>query len=61
MDPAHQRRGLGRALMIAALQVLRRDRYERAELAVTEENPAIHLYESLGFDTASSFPVCVYA
>jgi len=61
VDPAHQRRGLGRALMIAALQVLRRDRYERAELAVTEENPAIHLYESLGFDTASSFPVCVYA
>jgi ribosomal protein S18 acetylase RimI-like enzyme len=59
VEPTHQGQGLGRALMVAALQVLRRDRYERTELAVTDGNPAIHLYESLGFDTSSRFPVCV--
>lgn len=60
VDPAHQGHGVGRALMGAALQVLRRDRYERAELAVTEGNAgAIHLYESLGFIEVGRFPVCV--
>jgi ribosomal protein S18 acetylase RimI-like enzyme len=60
VDPAYQGRGLGRSLMAAALQVLRRDRYARAELAVTEDNAAaIHLYESLGFVDVGRFPVCV--
>lgn len=60
VDLAHQGHGLGRALMVAALQVLRRDRYERVELAVTDGNAAaIHLYESLGFHEVGRFPVCI--
>jgi len=58
--PAHQQRGLGRALMIGSLRALKDDNCERAELAVTESNfSAIRLYESLGFNEVGQFAVCV--
>ena len=57
--PAHQGKGLGRALMIGSLLALKEERYERAELAVTEGNAAICLYHSLGFIEEGKFAVCV--
>lgn len=58
--PAHQGKGLGRAMMIGSLQALKEERYERVELAVTEGNlSAIHLYDSLGFSEAGKFAVCI--
>ncbi|MHB9109997.1 MAG: GNAT family N-acetyltransferase [Armatimonadota bacterium] len=60
VSPAHQGKGLGRAMMIGSLQALKEERYERVELAVTEGNlPAIHLYDSLGFIEAGKFAVCI--
>ena len=59
--PAHQDKGVGRALMIAALRELQQARVARVELAVTVENiPARHLYESLGFTPYNDFPVCIW-
>ena len=50
MRPAHQRRGIGRALMEEALRRLYRDRTETVHLEVDSGNvPAVHLYESLEF------------
>ena len=47
--------GLGRALMVAALDVARERGCRRAELDVNEENPAaLALYESLGFGLKST-------
>lgn len=60
VTPAHQGKGLGRALMIGSLRALKAHHCERVELAVTESNlTAIHLYESLGFSNAGQFAVCV--
>jgi len=61
VDPAHQRQGLGRALMMRTLQILKADHIERVELAVTQENArAVNLYASLGFLEYGEFPVCVW-
>jgi len=58
--PAHQQKGLGRALIAGSLRVLKEDRCELVELAVTESNlSAIRLYESLGFSEVGQFAVCV--
>ena len=47
--------GLGRALMVAALDVARKRGCRRAELDVNEANPAaLGLYESLGFGRKST-------
>jgi ribosomal protein S18 acetylase RimI-like enzyme len=60
VTPAHQGRGVGRALLIDSLQTLQADRYERAELAVTAANVgAVRLYESLGFSVSGRFAVCI--
>lgn len=59
VDPAHRRRGLGRALMVGSLRVLRDERFARVELAVTAENSALRLYKSLGFLDVGQFAVCV--
>jgi ribosomal protein S18 acetylase RimI-like enzyme len=59
VDPAHQRHGLGRALLVRSLRMLRHENFERVELAVTQENaPAIRLYDALGFTDLEGFPVC---
>ncbi len=61
VDPAHQGKGLGRALMVRSLRALQHENMERVELAVTRENSrACQLYESLGFTISGDFPVCVW-
>lgn len=58
IHPAHQNRGLGRRLMSEAISEFRRLGYESASLAVTSTNePAYHLYESIGFRSIHVFPV----
>lgn len=61
VDPAHQRAGLGRALMTRSLAILQKRYFDQVELAVTMQNTgALHLYQSLGFVETGRFPVCVY-
>lgn len=50
VTPGHQRRGLGRALTVAALNVLAQQGYAEVELTVDAVNTAaVQLYESLDF------------
>ena len=52
VHPDVQGRGVGRQLMVAAMQAARAAGVERLELGVRADNPrAIRLYESLGFVT----------
>jgi GNAT superfamily N-acetyltransferase len=49
-DPAHPGHpGSGRALLVRALQIAARDGLPALGLAVTDGNPAIRLYEALGW------------
>lgn len=51
VKPSHQRRGLGRALVVKTLRRLHELGYSSAYLTTGSENlPAIGLYRSLGFD-----------
>jgi predicted N-acetyltransferase YhbS len=55
-DPAYA--GTGRGLLQAALARLAAAELPALSLAVTDGNPAMHLYEALGFELAlSSFSV----
>ncbi|HJQ24713.1 MAG TPA: GNAT family N-acetyltransferase [Blastocatellia bacterium] len=57
---AYQRQGLGRRLMLGVLQQLAQYGFHTATLAVTAINePALRLYESLGFQSIHRFPVFV--
>jgi ribosomal protein S18 acetylase RimI-like enzyme len=47
--PNFQHRGLGRPLMLAALQAAREAGYTRVSLTVHPENPAVRLYLRCGF------------
>lgn len=61
VDPAHQGKGIGRALMIHSMRTLRDEHIDRVELAVTKENRRAHrLYQSLGFTEFGDFPVFVW-
>jgi ribosomal protein S18 acetylase RimI-like enzyme len=54
--PGAQRRGLGTALVVAALHAFRRQGHESASLSVTVDNaPAYRLYEGLGFRLRKRF------
>lgn len=46
----HRGQGLGTVLMRRMLDELRNAGYARASLSVQKENPALRLYERLGFD-----------
>lgn len=52
--PAHQRQGLGRALMQRTHAVFAADGLTEAALGVTEGNPARELYASLGYRVIGS-------
>lgn len=55
--PAHRRKGIGRALLCAALEHLRARQAEQADLEVSVTNRAAQsLYESLGFKRAKLLP-----
>lgn len=50
VDPKHQRRGIGTALMRKAIDLARQESVDSVELAVNEDNlAAIKLYEKVGF------------
>ncbi len=57
VDPDVRRRGLGRRLVEAGLEELRRRGVERCHLEVrTDNEPALALYRALGFDVAGLRP-----
>jgi len=59
VDPAHRRRGLGRALVVETARAFRAAGAEALGLAVTWTNrPARHLYEGLGFRVEQRFCIC---
>ena len=56
--PEARRRGLGRALMEAAIETARRRGVRRLRLEVLEQNePAVRLYEQLGFERSRELEV----
>ncbi len=56
--PTHQNRGVGRAMITAALADAAAAGYARATLAVTADNvAAAKLYADLGFEPSLTFPV----
>lgn len=58
VHPAHQGRGIGRRLLMSALEEFDRYGFSSISLAVTTaNNPALHLYEDCGFRNAHAFPV----
>ncbi|WP_026592397.1 GNAT family N-acetyltransferase [Bacillus sp. UNC437CL72CviS29] len=48
VDPKHQHKGLGRFLLTHSINISSKE-YPATRLAVIKENPAIKLYENLGF------------
>jgi ribosomal-protein-alanine N-acetyltransferase len=57
VDPAHRRRGAGRALMARALEYLRQSGVKQADLEVGVENRAAQsLYEAFGFRRSHLLP-----
>ncbi|HKS82457.1 MAG TPA: GNAT family N-acetyltransferase [Candidatus Acidoferrales bacterium] len=59
--PGYQGHGIGRQLMEASIQALRRRNYESLSLTVTSVNKkAVQLYEHLGFRTIKTFAAGVW-
>jgi ribosomal protein S18 acetylase RimI-like enzyme len=59
--PGHQGHGLGRALMVTAVDALRGLKFHELTLTVTSVNDtAVRLYEKLGFRTLKSFTAGVW-
>ncbi|KMM38488.1 GNAT family N-acetyltransferase [Guptibacillus hwajinpoensis] len=48
VDPEHQHKGLGRFLLTHSINISNKE-YQATRLAVIKDNPAIKLYEKLGF------------
>ncbi len=46
-----RRRGIGRQLLMEVVGEARRRALERVSLSVEPDNPAMHLYENVGFET----------
>ena len=58
VDPAYQKRGLGRRMINSALDEYSRLGFDSVSLAVTSANAsALHIYESCGFRMIHTFPV----
>jgi ribosomal protein S18 acetylase RimI-like enzyme len=59
--PGYQGHGLGRMLMLTAIDTLRTMKFNELTLTVTADNrTAVHLYEELGFRTIKSFTAGVW-
>jgi len=50
LEPEYRGKGLGRRLMLAALEAARRYGYRQVSLTVHPENPAAALYRQCGFE-----------
>ncbi|GEM48499.1 GNAT family N-acetyltransferase [Deinococcus cellulosilyticus] len=56
VHPLHQRKGLGKAVMLSGLRALQDRSATRITVSTRESNtPAVQLYESLGFKTTGHF------
>lgn len=51
--PEYRGLGIGARLLNALLLLLRENGYHRASLSVQKENPALHLYQRVGFQIAA--------
>ncbi len=60
VHPDHRGRGLGRGLLLAAIHALRETGFGLLGLAVTAQNPAVRLYDSLGFQVVQSGETAVW-
>ena len=49
--PAYRNQGVGSALLTELFERLQEQRYQAVSLSVQRANPAMHLYERLGFET----------
>jgi ribosomal protein S18 acetylase RimI-like enzyme len=49
VEPGHRRVGVGRALLEALARAARQAGYSNLSLSVEEDNPALRLYERVGF------------
>lgn len=49
LEPAHQHKGYGRELMLAALEAAKAAGYRQVSLTVHPQNPAARVYERCGF------------
>lgn len=48
--PSRRGRGFGHELLSALLECARKDGFEAISLSVAKDNPAVHLYETAGFE-----------
>jgi ribosomal protein S18 acetylase RimI-like enzyme len=53
VEPGHRGGGIGRALLEALARSARANGYSTLSLSVEEENPALRLYERVGFERRS--------
>ena len=60
VHPDFQKKGIGTKLLHELLQEFRQAQLTRAALAVTEANPAVHLYQRLGFETLRRYDTYVW-
>jgi ribosomal protein S18 acetylase RimI-like enzyme len=60
VHPAHRRRGLARMLVVEAMRRVRDHGYPMISLAVTARNPAVRLYEQIGFEIVNSGKTAIW-
>ena len=60
VPPHFQSKGIGTQLMHELLHEFRQAQLTRAALAVTEANPAVHLYRRIGFETLRRYDTYVW-
>lgn len=61
VGPSQRGRGYGRQIMLFGLKTLKERGRERARLRVHVDNkPAVHLYESLGFDKSERYVTLIW-
>ncbi len=59
VEPAHQRRGLGKAIMAALMAWLQAHAEDRAHVSLLADGPARHLYAQFGFSETAPASVAM--